>query len=190
MMPLPSEARGSAAPADKVSVERRRAAAKRVREARDRLTSTTGTRPAFDYELLRQFAQTRYSAWLAVTLQIGAIGFMSALWTGLAMAGVWTAGALTIHATFIATCRKLLSEPPGSINVIAWRLRFIALDLCLGVTWMLNILNIVHNDSVAGAFVLFVMLLVVAVSSMLASSLPIAMVAATIPVTCAVALDF
>jgi two-component system cell cycle sensor histidine kinase PleC len=190
MMPLPSEARGSAALADKVSVERRRAAAKRVREARDRLTSTSGTRPAFDYELLRQFAQTRSSASLAILLQISTIGLLSALWTGVLNAGVWTAGALVIHAIFIGKCREFLSEPTGSITIIAWRLRFIVLDLCFGVTWMLNILDVVHNDGVAGTFVLFVMLLVVAVSSMLASSLPIAMVVATLPVTLAVALDF
>ena len=42
--------------------KRRRATAQQVRHARDRLTSTTGTRPAFDYELLRQFAQNRLSA--------------------------------------------------------------------------------------------------------------------------------
>ena len=42
-------------------VNSRRAAAQRVREARDRLTSTSGTRPAFDRELLRQYAQTRLS---------------------------------------------------------------------------------------------------------------------------------
>ena len=45
-------------------------------------------------------------------------------------------------------------------------------------------------DEGAGTFMLFVMLLVVAVSSMLASSLPIAVFAATAPVTTAVALDF
>src|SRR6185437_7600308 len=43
-------------------VSSRRAAARRVREARDRLTSSSGTRPAFDRELLRQYAQTRMSA--------------------------------------------------------------------------------------------------------------------------------
>jgi len=37
----------------------RRASAQRVREARDRLTSSSGTRPAFDRELLRQYAHTR-----------------------------------------------------------------------------------------------------------------------------------
>ena len=46
----------------------RRATAQRVREARDRLTSTSGTRPAFDHELLRQYAQTRLSASFVVML--------------------------------------------------------------------------------------------------------------------------
>jgi two-component system cell cycle sensor histidine kinase PleC len=190
MYPKASDEHAATPAADKASAERRRAAAKRVREARDRLTSTTGTRPAFDYELLRQFAQTRFSASLAILLLIGTIGFLSGLWTGPLNAGVWTAGMLVIHAVFIARCRKFLAEPPGAISILRSRLRFIALDLFFGVAWMLNILEIVHNDGVAGTFVLFVMLLVVAVSSMLASSLPIAMFAATIPVTLAVALNF
>ena len=48
----------------------RRAAAQRVREARDRLTSTSGTRPAFDHELLRQYAQTRLSASFVIMLLV------------------------------------------------------------------------------------------------------------------------
>ena len=55
---------------------------------------------------------------------------------------------------------------------------------------MSNVIAVVRADEGASTFMLFVMLLVVAVSSMLASSLPIAMFAATAPVTLAVALDF
>jgi two-component system, cell cycle sensor histidine kinase PleC len=42
-----------AEPAPAAPVNARRVAAQRVREARDRLTSSSGTRPAFDMELLR-----------------------------------------------------------------------------------------------------------------------------------------
>ena len=69
-----------------------------MREARDRLTSTTGTRPAFDYELLRQFAQNRLSASLVILLLVGTVGFLSSLWTGAVAAGAWTAAVLVIHA--------------------------------------------------------------------------------------------
>jgi two-component system cell cycle sensor histidine kinase PleC len=182
--------RGSASPVDRASAERRRAAAASVREARDRLTSTTGTRPAFDYELLRQFAQTRYSASLAILLLVITIGGLSALWTGPLNAGVWIACVLVIHGVLIARCSTFLGEPQGAIRILRWRLRFILLDLFFGIAWMLNILQIVQHDGVGGTFVLFVMLVVVAVSSMLASSLPIAMFAATIPITAAVALNF
>ena len=49
---------------------KRRLTSQHVREARDRLTSTSGTRPVFDYELLRQFAQNRLSASPVILLLI------------------------------------------------------------------------------------------------------------------------
>ena len=55
-------------------VNTRRVAAQRVREARDRLTSTSGTRPAFDTELLRQYATTRVSASFVVMLLVVSTG--------------------------------------------------------------------------------------------------------------------
>ncbi len=81
-------------PSEKPLAKRRRLAAQRVREARDMLTSTTGTRAAFDYELLRQFAENRLSASLVILLLVGTVGFLSSLWTGAVMAGAWTAAVL------------------------------------------------------------------------------------------------
>src|SRR5215470_14432042 len=117
MIATSSEERGAPSPADRAGAERRRAAAKRVREARDRLTSTTGTRPAFDYELLRQFAQNRLSASLAIVLLVATIGFLSGLWTGPLAAGVWTVGVLAIHTVILAMCRRLLAEAPAGVKI-------------------------------------------------------------------------
>ena len=64
------------------------------------------------------------------------------------------------------------------------------LDLFYGLAWMFILIHPVGADESSGTFMLFVMLLVVAVSSMLASSLPMAVFAATFPVTAAIALDF
>src|ERR1700704_4891585 len=99
---------------EEVPAKRRRVAAQRVRDARDRLTSTTGTRPVFDYELLRLFAQNRLSASLVILLLIGTVGFLSSLWTGAISAGVWTVAVLVIHAIMITKCRQFLAGPPGS----------------------------------------------------------------------------
>jgi two-component system, cell cycle sensor histidine kinase PleC len=184
------EARDLTAVLDASTKQRRRIASQRVREARDRLTSTTGTRPAFDYELLRQYAQNRLSASLVILLLVGTIGFLSSLWTGMLAAGLWTAGILIVHAIFINKCSQFLQETPAKADIRRWRLRFITLDLLFGIAWMFLLLRYVGPDESSRTFMLFVMLLVVAVSSMLASSLPIAVFAATTPATAAIALNF
>jgi two-component system cell cycle sensor histidine kinase PleC len=172
------------------SFSRRRAAAQRVREARDRLTSTTGTRPAFDYELLRLFAHNRLSASLVTLLLVATVGFLSSLWIGPLMAGTWTTAVLVIHAIIITKCRQFLAEPSGSTDIRRWRLRFVILDLFFGLAWIFILIHPVGVVESSGTFMLFVMLLVVAVASMLASSVPAAVMAATVPVTAAVSLDF
>src|SRR4051812_6162933 len=169
---------------------KRRLAAQYVRDARDRLTSSSGTRPAFDYELLRQYAQTRLSASLVILLLVATIGFLSSLWTGAVPAGAWTASVLVIHAVMITKCRQFLDLPMTEVVARTWRLRFIMLDLFYGLAWTFILVNPVGVDESSGTFMLFVMLLVVAVSSMLASSLPMAAFAATFPVTAAIALHF
>jgi two-component system cell cycle sensor histidine kinase PleC len=179
---------GAAQPAD--PAKRRRVTTQRVREARDRLTSTTGTKPAFDYELLRLFAQNRLSASLVTLLLIGAVGVLSGLWTGAVTAGTWMVAVLVIHAVIIAKCRQFLREVPGNLDLGAWRMRFITLDLFFGLAWMFILIHPVGGDEGSSTFMLFVMLLVVAVASMLASSVPMAVFAATIPVSVAVALEF
>jgi two-component system cell cycle sensor histidine kinase PleC len=189
MSSTPSEQRDLAAPAP-VSSTKRRLASQHVREARDRLTSTSGTRPVFDYELLRLFTQNRISASPVILLLIVTIGLLSGLWTGALTAGVWTAGALLIHLVIIRTCRRFLEEPPSTINLRSWRMRFLLLDLFFGMAWTFILINPIGIDEQASTFMLFVMLLVVAISSMLASSLPIAVFALTLPVTIAIALDF
>jgi two-component system cell cycle sensor histidine kinase PleC len=172
------------------SPAQRRLAFQHVREARDRLTSTSGTRPVFDYELLRQFAQNRVSASPIILLLIVSIGVFSGLWTGALICGVWTGGALIIHLIIVHACRQFLAETPSTANLRSWRMRFLLLDLFFGMAWTFILINPIGVDEQAGMFMLFVMLLVVAISSMLASSLPIAVLALTLPVTCAIAVDF
>jgi len=177
-------------PGEKPIARQPRIAAQRVRQARERLTAPTGTRAAFDYELLRQFAENRLSASLVVLLLIGTVGLLSSLWTGAAMAGAWTAALLVIHAITVARCRRFVAEPPAAVNLRHWRIQFVALDLFYGLAWIFNLIHPFGTDQNSSTFMLFVMLLVVAVSSMLASSLPLAVFAATMPVTFAVALNF
>src|SRR6202451_808454 len=180
-----SEAPELASPAAAPQTQRR-LASQHVREARDRLTSTSGTRPVFDYELLRQFAQNRISASPVILLLVVTIGLLSGLWTGALTSGVWTGGALLIHLVIIRKCRLFLDETPSTANLRSWRMRFILLDLFFGMAWPFILINPVGLDEQASTFMLIVMLLVVAISSMLASRLPVPEFALTL----AIAIDF
>jgi two-component system cell cycle sensor histidine kinase PleC len=190
MSSVTSEPLETTSPVEKAAAKRRRAAMQRVRDARDRLTSSTGRRPAFDYELLRLFAQNRQSGSFVILLLVGSIGLLTSLWTGALGAVIWTTAILAIHGATIWSCRRFLNEPQGNVDIGAWRLRFTLLDLFFGLAWMFQLIQPVGVQESSGTFNLFVMLLVVAVSSMLASSLPVAVLAATSPVTVAVTLSF
>jgi two-component system cell cycle sensor histidine kinase PleC len=190
MTAIGSGERAVAAPADRASAANRRFTAQRVREARHRLTSSSGTPPAFDYELLRLFAQNRVSAWIAVLVLIATIGVLSGLWTSAIEAGIWTAAVMLTHGVIVVTCRKFLAEASGSLSLRAWRIRFIMLDLLFGLAWMLNVVHLIGAEESGTTFMLFIMLLVIAMSSMLASSVPNAVFAMSAPVTTAVALNF
>jgi two-component system cell cycle sensor histidine kinase PleC len=168
----------------------RRVAAQRVREARDRLTSTSGTRPAFDQELLRQYARTRISASLVVMLLVVATGVLFGLWMEPLSAAAWTCGILCLHALIIRNCDRFLNEPPSPASTRKWRLRFVLLDLLYGLCWTIVLVHPTNVDVVSNTLMMFLMLLVVAVSSMLAGSLPIAAFAATAPVTLGIATNF
>jgi two-component system, cell cycle sensor histidine kinase PleC len=187
-MPIPGAQPDLTALPPESSPVKRRLAAQYVREARDRLTSSSGTRTAFDYELLRQYAQNRLSASLVILLLVATVGFMSSIWNGAAIAGIWTAAMLVVHVVIVAKCRQFLERPMSEISPRTWRLRFIGLDLFYGLAWIFILVHPVGTGE--STVMLFVMLLVIAVSSMLASSLPAAVFAATFPITTAIALDF
>jgi two-component system cell cycle sensor histidine kinase PleC len=159
-----------------------------VREARDRLTSSSGTRPAFDYELLRLFAQNRLSASLVILLLVGTVGLLSSVWTGALRAGTWTSAVLMIHAIIVTKSRQF------GFRVTCDQHRRMAPAVYpprsfFGMSWTFILIHPLGVEEQSGTFMLFVMLLVVALASMVGSSVPMAVVAATIPVAAAVALD-
>jgi two-component system, cell cycle sensor histidine kinase PleC len=97
---------------------------------------------------------------------------------------------LCIQAAILRTCNRYLAEQPAPNATRKWRTRFMALDLLYGLAWTIILVHPTGSDMAANSLTMFLMLLVVAVSSMLASSLPIAAIAATAPVTFGVALSF
>ena len=171
-------------------VVRRRTVAQSVRETRDRITSTSGTRPAFDHELLKKYAQTRMSASLFVLALTAVNGILVTLWIAPLYAAIWTGGVLLLHLALVYACKRYLAATLAPASARKWQQRFIALDLIYGCGWAVIFLTPHSNDIITNTLLMFMMLLVVAVSTMVAASLPMAAFAATLPVTAAVAITF
>src|SRR5258708_18052371 len=122
-------------------------------------------------------------------LLVVASGLLFGFWMPPVSAGAWPGGMLCIHAVIVRKCRRFLTAPP-SLNVTrTWRTRFVLLDLLYGLCWTTILIHPASPDVVSNALMMFLMLLVIAVSSMLAASLPLAALAATAPVTAAIALN-
>jgi two-component system cell cycle sensor histidine kinase PleC len=189
-MPIPGEQPDLVALPPESSPVKRRLAAQYVREARDRLTSSGGTRVAFDYELLRQYAQNRDLRLAGNPALVATVGFISEHMDRCAYC--WhldgrRTGHPRRHDRKVPAIPRTADERNFGARVAA-TIRYARFVLRTGLMFML--IHPVGVDESSSTFMLFVMLLVVAVSSMLASSLPTAVFAATFPVTTAVALDF
>jgi two-component system cell cycle sensor histidine kinase PleC len=164
-----------------------------VRDHRERLASATGTRPAFDYELVLTFAQNRISAAFALPLLAAIVAAASLLWMRPLVAAAWAGLVIGMHLAMLALCRHYIATPQADVSIKAWMRRFVAAELFGGVAWAAIILLVpLSRGSAAGAevFQFATMLVVVSVITSLASTIPAAAVAGTLPITLALSAVF
>jgi two-component system cell cycle sensor histidine kinase PleC len=166
--------------------ERRRSVVRSVREERERLMSLSGTRPAFDYELGLTFARNRLSTGYAMPLLILIVAAAAMLWADLGTVALWSMAAFAVHFATLALCRRYVTLPAAAISIRAWSNRFVFAELVGGVVW--GILFLLLPQTPVGnagldVFQFATMLVVVSVITSLASTVPAAAAAGTIPVT-------
>ena len=166
--------------------ERRRTVTRAVRDQRERLTSTSGTRPAFDYELALTFAQNRISAAYAVPLLIAIVAAAALLWIRPLTVVAWAALVLAMHLAMLVLCRRYIGTAPSEVPIRTWLRRFVVAEFFTGVAWALVlVLAPTYSGNASGIeiFQFATMLVVISVVTSLASTVPTAAVAGTIPVT-------
>jgi two-component system cell cycle sensor histidine kinase PleC len=166
--------------------ERRRTVVRAVRDQRERLTSTSGTKPAFDYELVLTFAQNRISAGYAVPLLIAIVAAAALLWMPPLVVVGWAVLVLVMHLIMLTLCRRYIGTAPTEMPIKTWLRRFVIAEFFTGVAWALVLVLVPADGSAVGGIEIFqfaTMLVVISVVTSLASTVPTAAVAGTIPVT-------
>lgn len=162
-----------------------------VREVRDRLTSTSGTRPAFDVELLKLYATHSRSAALLNFALILVTGGLLIWWTDIGDASIWLSAAFIVRALNYLAIRQLLATPDSEIAIRKWQIRFTVLDLFMGSAWVMAAALARDIIGEPGFMLIpFLAVLVIALQSMTAAALPQAVMGGTLPVSIAIAASY
>jgi two-component system, cell cycle sensor histidine kinase PleC len=172
---------------DPVSAIRRRKMTAKMRQAREKLTTTTDRASVYAPDLLRLFAQSHRSATPVMCLLVLAIGVSALMWVPARMVLGWTALVCMAMALLYGFSIAFLDLKPEEANVRAWRLKFILAESFNGLAWALIVTLLLQaKNPDARTFVLVVLLLVAAMTAMVASSIPFAVAAGLVPVTIAI----
>ena len=171
--------------------ELRRNSQKTVFDARQRLTSSTGTRASYDFELLDEYAGSRLSGVLAVPVLLIILGLFSSLWVPPVAAAAWVGLVLAANTGVMLICRRFKrTAQRDKFNARQWTASFIAGETVYGICWSLRSLFSLTAGGQNLAVAMFAMVLVgVAANAVSTRTLPSATLVSTLPATLTVSIN-
>ncbi|MHB1101338.1 MAG: sensor histidine kinase [Devosia sp.] len=171
--------------------EPRRSSQKTVFDARQRLTSTSGTRASFDFELLDEYASSRISGVLALPAILLILALFASLWVPVLAAAAWVVLVIAANTAVVLLCRQFKRSDPQKFNAGQWTTRFVAAELAYGVAWsLLSLFTLTTQDAQNLSVAMFAMVLVgVAANAVSTRTLPSATLMSTLPATLTVGIN-
>ena len=165
--------------------EPRRSSQKTVFDARQRLTSTSGTRASFDFELLDEYANSRISGALALPAILLTLALFASLWVPMLAAASWVALVIAANSAVVLLCRHFKRSDRQKYNAAQWTARFVAAETAYGIAWsLLALFTLATQDAQNIAVAMFAMVLVgVAANAVSTRTLPAATLMSTLPAT-------
>lgn len=185
--------------ADEVARRRSRRDAKRraaedLKATRARLAAGTTIKPEFEYELLTMFVRNELGAAVTMPALYALFAIASMFWAPALDAIVWLVIVIGAKVILLDQGRRFLALPPAQVNVGLWRRRFIIIELLNGVALAgFALMGLGQSFSVSSdlvfsshVFIFATLIVVVAIRTMFAATIPPILYAGTIPMTIAV----
>ena len=173
-----------------ISRDGKRSAQKTVLEARQRLTSSSGTRADFDFELMNDYANARVNAALPMAALFGILAIVASFWVPLTISALWAGVVIASLLIVVATAQRFKSSDPLKFNAAVWKTRFIAAEAIGGTALsLLALFTLVANSSDLTPVMFAMALVAVASNSVATHTLPPATLTSTMPVTIAVSMS-
>ncbi|HEV7259596.1 MAG TPA: HAMP domain-containing sensor histidine kinase [Bosea sp. (in: a-proteobacteria)] len=176
---------------DPTALARRKLVTREVKSVRERLTSSTGLERAFDHELLRVFAEYRMNGSVGTLVLAIGIAAAACLWVPVYMVTPWIGAVLLATMIIVVLSRRFLSHHTGDVRIARWRRGFALAEGFHGISWALILLVFAKVDAPgAKVFVTTTLLIVSALTVMLAASIPMAVYAGIVPIMIGIAAFF
>ena len=165
----------------------KRSAQKTVLDARQRLTSSSGTRASFDFELMHTYAAARLSAALPMAAIVLILALVSSLWVPLIFTSLWAGIVLVSMLMLVLIAQRFKASDPSKFNAGQWTMSFVVGEAVHGASWSLIALFIFISGPGSLTPLTFAMVLVsVAANAVATQALPPATLMSTLPVTLSV----
>lgn len=141
----------------------------------------------FEQEMAEQFAKNRLSSFAVIPALVlfmgGVIGFLG----GVTPAAAWVCVMLCLHMYALSASRSFLRDGLAHASLYVWKRRFVNRDLAYGVCWAVFPLLITPSADLElaggiGIIRLAAVIVVLSVGALLASPIPAAAVASTLPI--------
>ncbi len=165
-----------------------------LKERRARLAAGTTIRPEFENELLTMFARNELGAAVTMPVLYSLFALACMFWAPTGDAMIWLIAVIAAKVLLLEQARRFLAQPPAHLNIRSWKRRFILLELINGLALacfaLVGVRETLHasTEMIFSSHVfLFAMLIVVlAIRTMFAATIPAIFYAGTIPMTLAV----
>ncbi|HLV83832.1 MULTISPECIES: MFS domain-containing histidine kinase [Devosia] len=162
----------------------KRAAQRTVLDARQRLTSSTGTRASFDFELMHDYADSRLGAALPMAALVGILAFVASFWVPMLFTALWAGVVLFSMLIVVLMAQRFKRTPPARFNAAEWTATFVAGETLLGLAWsMLALFTLVASASTLAPVMFAMVLVAIAANAIATRTLPPATLVSTLPVT-------
>jgi two-component system cell cycle sensor histidine kinase PleC len=165
-----------------------------LQERRSRLAAGTSIKPQFEYELLTMFVRNELGAAVTMPALYALFAIACMFWAPTAEAILWLLIVISAKVALLDQGRRFLALPPAQVNVGLWRRRFVLLELLngcalagfalIGVSATLTAPNeLIFSSHI---FIFATLIVVLAIRTMFAASIPAILYAGTVPMTIAV----
>jgi len=165
-----------------------------LKERRARLAAGTSIKPEFESELLAMFVRNELGAAVTMPVLYSLFALACMFWAPTLDAVLWLITVIGAKVALLDQGRRFLMVPASRLNIRAWRQRFILLELFNGVAlagFALVGARETFNAPVemifsSHVFIFATLIVVLAIRTMFAATIPPILYAGTVPMTIAV----